>query len=72
MAEEIENASIIIPRSMVASVLVNGTLGFAMLIALLFGLGDIDKVLDTSTGYPFIAIFAQATNSNAGATAMVS
>ena len=56
---------------MCISVLLNGTLGFAMLLALLFCLGDLTDALDTLTGYPFIEIFYQATGSNAGASAMV-
>ena len=71
-AEEIENASIVIPRSMCVSVMVNGTLGFAMLIAVLFCLGNPENALNTPTLYPFIEIFVQATNSNSGGTAMVS
>jgi amino acid transporter len=70
-AEEIENASTVIPTSMLASVLLNGILGFSMVIALLFCLGDITKALGTETHYPYIEVYRQATNSNAGATAMV-
>lgn len=71
IAEEIENAAVVIPRSMVISVLVNGLLGFSMLVAVLFCLGDITSALETPTGYPFIEIFYQATNSTSGASAMV-
>lgn len=42
-----------------------------MLIAVLFCLGDIDSALETPTGYPFMEIFLQATESRAGSTAMV-
>jgi amino acid transporter len=55
---------------MVSSVVLNGVMGFAMLIAVLFCLGDIDEALTSPTGFPFIEIFRQATNSNAGATVM--
>lgn len=70
-AEEIENAAYIIPRSMIASVFVNGTLGIGMLIAILFCLGDLDSALATPTGFPFIEIFTQATYSRTGGTLMV-
>ncbi|KAL8668430.1 MAG: hypothetical protein Q9168_006936 [Polycauliona sp. 1 TL-2023] len=72
MSEEIANASTNVPRSMVVSVLLNGTLGFAMLIAVLFCSGDptADAIVDTPTGYPFIAIFVQATQSVGGSTGM--
>ena len=71
MSEEIRNASIIVPRSLLASITLNGFLGFGMLIAVLFCLGDIDAALDMPTDYPFIEIFQQATNSASGATAMI-
>ena len=70
MAEEIRNASTVIPWSMLSTVAINGTLGFAMLIAVLFCLGNLDNDLNTSTGLPFIEIFFQATQSIGGATGM--
>ena len=70
MSEEIENPSLAVPRSIVTSIAVNGSLGFAILLATLFGLGDIDTVLNTPTGYPYMEIFLQATGSVAGTTAM--
>ncbi|KAH8808489.1 amino acid/polyamine transporter I [Xylogone sp. PMI_703] len=72
MAEEIYNASTIVPWAMIASVMLNGVLGFAALIAILFCLGNIDDAFASPTGYPFIEIFAQGVNSKAGATGMVS
>jgi amino acid transporter len=70
MCEEIKNASTVVPRSLLTSIAINGVLGFAMLIAILFCMGDIETALKSPTGFPFIEIFAQATHSNAGATAM--
>ena len=72
IAEEIENAAMIIPRSMCASVIINGFLGLGMLIAVLFCLGNLENALSTPTGFPFIEIFRQATNSTSGGTVMVS
>ncbi|KAL9000335.1 MAG: hypothetical protein Q9169_001052 [Polycauliona sp. 2 TL-2023] len=73
MSEEIANASTNVPRSMIVSVLLNGTLGFAMLLAVLFCSGDLtqEAIIDTPTGYPFMAIFVQATQSVGGTTGMV-
>jgi choline transport protein len=56
---------------MPASILINGLMGFSMLIAILYCLGDIDAALTTPTGYPFIEIFTQASRSVAGGTAYV-
>jgi choline transport protein len=70
MSEEIRNASIVVPHALVASIALNGLMGFSMLIAILFCIGDIDAALTTATGFPFIEIFKQAVNTNGGATAM--
>ncbi|PQE33967.1 choline transport protein [Rutstroemia sp. NJR-2017a WRK4] len=70
MAEEIQNASTVIPHSMICTVILNGILGFAMLIAVLFCAGNIEDALQSPTGFPFIEIFNQATGSISGATGM--
>ncbi|RAL63870.1 hypothetical protein DID88_003513 [Monilinia fructigena] len=70
MSEEIHNASTVVPWAMISTIILNGILGFALLIALLFCLGDINDALNSPTGFPFIEIFKQATNSNAAATGM--
>ena len=72
MAEEIRNASTLVPRSIMISIALNGTLGFAMIMAALFSLGDLDAVLKSPTGYPFMEIFHQATKSIAGSAVMAS
>lgn len=70
MSEEIKNASKIVPRAMMFSIFLNGMLGFGMLLAILFCLGDLDTILATPTGFPFMAIFQQGVGSIAGATTM--
>lgn len=56
---------------MIASVAINGTLGLAMTIAVLFCIGNLDDALNSPEGFPFMEIFRNATNSVAGGTAMV-
>ena len=70
-AEEIPNASAVVPWIMIATAILNGVLGFAALIAILFSAGNVENAEMSPTGYPFIEIFYQATNSTGGATAMV-
>lgn len=70
-AEEIPNASTVVPWIMIATAILNGVLGFAALIAILFSAGNVENAEKRPTGYPFIEIFYQATNSTGGATAMV-
>jgi amino acid transporter len=72
MSEEIVNASTAVPTSIMLSVLINGSLGFGMLLAMLFCLGDIEAALESATGYPFMDIFLQATDSVAGTAVMAS
>lgn len=70
MSEEIERPSVIVPRSIMLTLCINGSLGFGMVIAVLFCMGDMDKALDSPTHFPFMEIFRQATHSIGGATAM--
>lgn len=62
----------VVPRSIVLSIMINGSLGFSMIIAVLFCMGNIEDALQTPTGFPFIQIFLQATKSVSGAAAMAS
>lgn len=70
MSEEIKNASVVVPRAMVFSIMLNGIMGFGMLLAVLFSIGNVDEVLKSDTGYPFLAIFQQGVSSTGGALAM--
>lgn len=53
-----------------ASLFLNGALGFIMLVTYCFCLGNVEDVLGTKTGYPFIQVFYNVTNSLGGASAM--
>ena len=70
MAEEVSNAAKNIPRAILGAMLINGTVGFIMMVTVLYCLGDIQKVLNTPTGFPFIQVFADSVGNVAGATAM--
>lgn len=71
MSEEIQNPSLNVPRSLLTSIIINGILGFGMLIAVLFCLGDPDAAFATPTRYPFMEIFASGVGVKGG-TAMAS
>ena len=74
MAEEIKNAEVVVPWSMVSSTLLNGALGWALVIAVLFVTADITSALESPTGllgYPFMQIFLDATSSKAGASVLI-
>ncbi|PYH32211.1 amino acid permease [Aspergillus neoniger CBS 115656] len=70
MSEEVVNASVIVPWCMIATIMLNGVLGFAMVLAFLFCVGDLDAALDSATGYDFIEVFFNATKSHAGTSVM--
>ena len=69
-AEEIKDASMTVPQALMASVLLNVTLVFVVVITLCFTIGDPAEVLKSATGYPFIQVFYNATNSYAGTNIM--
>ncbi|KAF2465154.1 putative GABA permease [Lindgomyces ingoldianus] len=70
MAEEIENAAVVIPRAMILTVFINGFTGFAMLIALIFCMGPLEEILTSTFPYPFILILGSITNSMSGTTVL--
>lgn len=57
LAEEVSNPSLTIPRVITGSMILNGIVGFVMLITLLFAIQDVETVLNTKTGFPYIPIF---------------
>lgn len=72
MSEEIQDASVVVPRSIMFTIFINGSLAFGMLIMTLFSLTDVEGALNTPTNYPYMEIFLRSTGSVAGATVMAS
>ena len=74
MSEEIQRASVIVPRTIMFSMLINGLLGFAMVLGLMFCIGDVQAALaaQRTLGYPYLEIFQQAVKSVAGTCLMAS
>ena len=74
MAEEVKNAQVVVPWSMLTTTVLNGALGFAIVIAVLFITTDVTSALASPTGvlgYPFMQIFYDATGSKGGASVMI-
>ncbi|PQE24741.1 choline transport protein [Rutstroemia sp. NJR-2017a WRK4] len=71
IAEEISQATKVIPFSIWFSTIFNGVLGFSMLLAVLFGVQDIVAATESATGFPFMEIFVGSLGSTA-ANALVS
>ena len=70
MSEEIENAVTVVPQGIMYTILINGGLGFGMLIVTLFSLNDVQGALNSPTGFPFMQIFLESTASAAGSTCL--
>jgi choline transport protein len=70
MSEEIKDASLVLPRAIMWAAGINGTMGFIMIITFCFCLGSVLDIVGSPTGYPFIQVFYNVTNSNAGASIM--
>ncbi|OCK76744.1 putative GABA permease [Lepidopterella palustris CBS 459.81] len=70
MSEEVKDAGRTLPRAMMWSVGLNAVLGFIMVLTLCYTLGDQASILASATGYPFIQVFFNVTNSFAGTNAM--
>lgn len=73
MAEEVRNAEVVVPWSMLVTTLLNGAFGWGIVIAVLFVTVDITSVLQSPTGvlgYPYMQIFYNSVGSKGGATGM--
>lgn len=71
MSEEVQNAANVVPRSIIWSIFINGIVGSAMYIAVLFCIGNLDAAINTGYIYPFIEILLQATHSRAGSAVIL-
>ncbi|KAK4213058.1 amino acid/polyamine transporter I [Rhypophila decipiens] len=70
MAEEIKDASVVLPRAIMWAAVMNGSLGWIMNITFAFTLGDVYSILESPTHYPFIQVFYDVTKSQAGTAIM--
>ncbi|KAI1385648.1 amino acid transporter [Hypoxylon trugodes] len=72
MSEEVRSANVVVPQALLYTIFINGALGFAMVIALLFCISDIDTAIAAADTmfYPFLQIFESAVKSTTGACIM--
>jgi amino acid transporter len=70
MSEEIHDASSVVPRVMITTILLNGALGFGMLLAILFCLTDPTTTFKALS--PFMTVIQASVGANGGANAMIS
>ncbi|KAK5135455.1 hypothetical protein LTR08_005243 [Meristemomyces frigidus] len=67
LAEELKDASYVLPPAIVSAAIVNYVLGFVTMITFVSNLGDIDTDLASTTGQPWIAVTVRITGSKAAA-----
>ncbi|KAJ5887036.1 uncharacterized protein N7473_009710 [Penicillium subrubescens] len=68
LSEELPKPSRNVPLAMVGSVAINGLIGLVYAIVLLFALGDLESLLTSQIGFPFMQLFLNVTGSPAGAS----
>lgn len=72
LAEELENASWVLPWSMMAAAVTNYTLAITMTITIMFCLGDYSSAVNSPTKQPFVQIVLNATGSKPGTIVLTS
>ncbi|KAF2673819.1 amino acid transporter [Microthyrium microscopicum] len=71
MADEIKSVRTRMPISIISATVSNAILQFAFTICLLFTIGDVDAVTNTTTGLPIVEVYYLATGSKAASTFLV-
>lgn len=60
MSEEVSDAGLSVPRSMMWTFYINGGTGLIFLVSLLFAIPSVEDALNDPTGYPFLYVFQTA------------
>lgn len=60
-----------VPKSMIMTVVINSIFAWAFIVCLLYTLGDLSAVSSSTTGYPIIEVYYEATKSKAGTNIMM-
>ncbi|KAL8997684.1 MAG: hypothetical protein Q9169_003091 [Polycauliona sp. 2 TL-2023] len=70
MAEEVKDASRTLPKAILWGASINAILGYLAVFTLCFTMTDIDRLITSETGSPFLQLFYDVTKSNAGTAVM--
>ncbi|KAM3075567.1 hypothetical protein ACMFMG_007706 [Clarireedia jacksonii] len=71
LAEELPRPARNVPIAMVCSVVINGLMGLGYCIILLYSLGNLDDLLASRTGFPYMQLCLNVTGNAAGATILI-
>ncbi|KXT18960.1 hypothetical protein AC579_8709 [Pseudocercospora musae] len=71
LAEELEDASYILPRAMFSAAIINYITGFVTTVTFMFTLGNLEDIPASSTGQPWVAVMYKITGSKAATITLV-
>ncbi|CAG7949885.1 unnamed protein product [Penicillium nalgiovense] len=71
LAEECKNASTVVPRALMSTLLIGFVSSFTFMVAMLYCTSDLDAVVASATGVPIFDMWYQATQSDVAATVFV-
>ncbi|KAM0695670.1 hypothetical protein Q7P36_004152 [Cladosporium allicinum] len=71
LAEELKDASYILPRAMFSAAIINYVLGFVMTVTFMFALGNIEEDLADASGQPWVAVILRITGSRAATIVLI-
>jgi len=72
LSEEVKDAAWVLPRSMVATAIINYILGFVMTVTIMSTLGDLNSILNSTTDQPYVQALLNATQSRVGTSILTS
>ncbi|OQE43616.1 hypothetical protein PENCOP_c003G06867 [Penicillium coprophilum] len=71
LAEECQNASTVVPRALMSTLLIGFISSFTFMVAMLYCTSDLNAVVTSATGVPIFEMWYQATRSSVAATVFV-
>ncbi|KAK0826335.1 hypothetical protein LTR73_006199 [Friedmanniomyces endolithicus] len=71
LAEELKDASYILPRAMFVAAIINYVLGFIMTVSFMFAIGDVSADLIDPSGQPWVAVVYRITGSQAATIVLI-
>ncbi|KAJ5375252.1 hypothetical protein N7517_007258 [Penicillium concentricum] len=71
LAEECQNASTVVPRALMSTLLIGFVSSFTFMVAMLYCTNDLNAVVASTTGVPIFEMWYQATRSGVAATVFV-
>ncbi|KAF3027870.1 hypothetical protein E8E15_010378 [Penicillium rubens] len=71
LAEECKNASTVVPRALMSTLLIGFVSSFTFMVAMLYCTSDLDGVVSSATGVPIFEMWYQATRSDVAATVFI-